>query len=154
MRNRAIPLAGLILAAASLTGCLIIPTNYYIDASRQNVSEVSPAAIVPGKTTRQDLLLTLGEPDASSLDETEFWYVATKTKAIIIIGNRGGDYLVDYIHALRFDRQGLVETVQLHESTSEGAEIRQHASSSFTDLLLSSPEPHFSREAPAPAQKE
>jgi outer membrane protein assembly factor BamE (lipoprotein component of BamABCDE complex) len=105
---------GFILITCSLSGCLILPTNYYKDYSRKNVDEESPAGIVIGVTTREKVLLTLGEPDKVYENESEFWYIATKVKLIWgVYGGSGGEYRKAYNHVFRFDRNGLVESLRL-----------------------------------------
>jgi hypothetical protein len=88
--------------------------NYYKDYSRKNVDEESPAGIVIGVTTREKVLLTLGEPDKVYENESEFWYIATKVKLIWgVYGGSGGEVRKTYNHVFRFDRNGLVETLRL-----------------------------------------
>ncbi|GFO59593.1 hypothetical protein GMST_19180 [Geomonas silvestris] len=97
-----------LLACLLLSGCLIIPTNYYQGYSRQNTGTQAPSVLKIG-TSREEVLLELGEPDRCSLDETEFWYVASKVRAIIILGDRGGEASVDYVHVVRFDKSGRID---------------------------------------------
>ena len=130
MWRRVIHLAGAILAIVPLAGCLIIPTDAYISYSRENIAEEPPAAVVPEKTTREEVMLNLGEPDEASQDELELWYMASKMKAIIIAGDRGGEIDRDYIHVIRFDRKGVVESLR---SDARNASFAEFA------------EPHFSR---------
>lgn len=144
----------LLLAAAPLAGCLIIPTDYYTIDSRRNVDNEPLTTIVPGKTTRQELLLSLGEPDAASADETELWYVASKIRAIIIVGDRGSEYRVDSCHVLHLDGRGQIARIQLHEMTDNRPEIDFSVYNDFASTVVSSPEPHFSRQPPTPTQKE
>jgi outer membrane protein assembly factor BamE (lipoprotein component of BamABCDE complex) len=116
---RAIILTGVILVICSLSGCLIIPTNFYKDYSRKNVGEEAPSGIVIGVTTREMVLLTLGEPDSSYEDESEFRYIATKLKLIwCVYGGYGpcmmeGESVKEYVHVFHFDRNGLVEKLRL-----------------------------------------
>ena len=100
------------LAMITLPGCLIIPLDAYLKESRENISEEPPANVVPGKSTREEVMLRLGEPDAASWDEMELWYMASKMTALVIIGDRGDTVDRDYIHVIRFDRNGVVETLQ------------------------------------------
>ena len=130
MRNRAILFAGAVLALINLAGCLIIPTDAYLSYSRENIAEEPPAAVVPEKMTREEVMLNLGEPDEASQDELELWYMASKMKAIIIVGDRGGEIDRDYIHVIRFDRKGVVESLRSDARNASFAECA---------------EPHFSR---------
>jgi outer membrane protein assembly factor BamE (lipoprotein component of BamABCDE complex) len=114
MWYRTILLTGVILITCSLSGCLILPTNYYKDYSRKNVDEESPSDVVIGVTTREKVLLTLGEPDKVYENESEFWYIATKVKLIWgTYGGAGGEYRKTYNHVFRFDRNGFVESLRL-----------------------------------------
>jgi hypothetical protein len=120
MRCRTILLTGVILVVCSLSGCLIIPTNFYKDYSRKNVGEEALSGIVIGVTTREMVLLTLGEPDNSYEDESEFRYIATKLKLIWCVGAipgagcmMEGTSIKEYVHVFHFDRNGLVETLRL-----------------------------------------
>lgn len=66
----------LILILVGTQGCLIIPTPEHragwLDSSppntRQNLSKKSAKSIIPGKTQKADLDVSLGEPDAISID--------------------------------------------------------------------------------------
>jgi len=78
MRNRAIIFAGAVFALINLAGCLIIPTDAYLSYSRENIAEEPPAAVIPGKMTREEVLMNLGEPDEATWDEMELWYMASK----------------------------------------------------------------------------
>ncbi|GFO68784.1 hypothetical protein GMLC_23630 [Geomonas limicola] len=124
-----------------LSGCLIIPTDYYQPYSRQNAGAEVPSALATGKT-REEVLLDLGEPDRSSLDETELWYIASKVRAIIILGDRGGEAGVDYVHVVRFDKNGRVELFQTLFTNTGEASSDDSQRFEYSYLL----EPHFSRE--------
>lgn len=128
---RALLLSGVLLAAGSLAGCLIIPTDYYVKSSRKNTSEEPPETVVAGKTTREEVLLNLGEPDAVSPDETEIWYDAEKVKAWLIMGDRGGEVVRHYLSVILFNRNGIVESSRIEVSDTI-----------LPDYNL---EPHFSR---------
>lgn len=102
-----------VLCASTLTGCLIIPTDYYTATSRQNIAMEPPAHILPGTTTREQVLLTLGEPDNTSPDESELWYMAEKVKAWLIMGYGGSDIIRYYVLIIRFTGSGIVQSQQL-----------------------------------------
>ncbi len=99
--------------ACTLTGCLIIPTDYYTATSRQNITMEPPAHILPGTTTREEVLLSLGEPDNTSPDESEMWYMAEKVKAWLIMGYGGSDIIRYYVLIIRFTSSGIVQSQQL-----------------------------------------
>ncbi len=116
MYIRALLLSGSLLVNISLAGCLIIPTDYYVDASRKNATEEPPETVIPGTTTREVVLLNLGEPDAVSPDETEIWYDAEKVKAWLIVGDRGGEVIRHYLSIIRFNKNGFVQSNRIEVS--------------------------------------
>lgn len=137
MSKRTVLLFAAILVCGSLSGCLIIPTDYYKEYSRQNISEDPPETILPGVTTREGVLQILGEPDNVSLDESEIWYIAEKVKAWLIVGRGGSDIVRSYVLIVRFNGKGIVESKQL--VTIDTIPVYQL-------------EPHFSRSEAAPLQ--
>jgi len=111
MWNRAILYFAAILVLISLSGCLIIPTDYYTSNSRHNITGSPPEKIIPGTTIREEVLNILGEPDKVSSDESEFLYFAQKVKAgLIIIPLGGGEIDKLYFLTIRFNKKGVVET--------------------------------------------
>lgn len=115
MQRRLFFHAGAVFTAIFLAGCLIIPTDYYTAHSRENTGEKPQESIIPGTTTRQEVLLKLGEPDEISPDETELWYDAEKVKALVIVGDRGGAIILHYLLIIRFDKNGVVESQRVEE---------------------------------------
>ncbi len=98
------------------TGC-VIPTNYYTSDSRKNVTETTAELIVTGKTTKEDVLLSLGEPDEVSHDENTFTYSWTKVKAIWAVGGThggaaGGTIGRHYNLVIDFDNNGVVSACE------------------------------------------
>lgn len=139
MRSRAIILTGLVLSATFVTGCLIIPTDYYTDSSRQNVTDKPPETIIPGQTSREEVLLRLGEPDGASPDETELWYDAEKVTAWLIVGRSGDEIIRHYLLIIHFDRNGVVESQRVEALSDVNLEHYY--------------EPHFSKTPIAPQPK-
>jgi hypothetical protein len=74
----------------ALSGCIIIPTDYYAVGVRRNVGEKTTAKLETGKTTKRDAFLLLGEPDYASQDGQRIGYAWTKVKALIIVASYGG----------------------------------------------------------------
>jgi len=62
------------LASTLLTGCLFPVPPHYDQYSRENVEEKVPEFITSGVTTREDVMMALGEPDGVALDESWFVY--------------------------------------------------------------------------------
>jgi hypothetical protein len=63
----------------ALAGCVAIPVAPYSEKpsygqSRANLSGSTAASIIPGATTRSEVLLTLGPPDVAAVDESWFFY--------------------------------------------------------------------------------
>lgn len=118
MRTLAFPIAFAVFAVA-LTGCLIIPTNYYLEDSRRNVSGDPLPQIAVGRTNREEVLLTLGEPDLVSDDEAQFCYTATKSIYYLLWGGyyTGGskEFIMNYYHVITFDDHALVDSVHLYK---------------------------------------
>lgn len=113
MWKRAPLLIAAVLAVSTLSGCLIIPADYYTNYSRENITEKPPESIIPGTTTRVEVLQILGEPDNTSPDESELWYIAEKVKAWWIVGDRGGEIVRAYLLIILFNRSGVVESNQV-----------------------------------------
>jgi outer membrane protein assembly factor BamE (lipoprotein component of BamABCDE complex) len=82
-------LLGCILVSVIGIGCMI-PLNSHVSDSRKNVQGGSLPTIIPGQTTREEILLTLGEPDAVYYNQTEFSYSSEKVLLIWFIAAGGG----------------------------------------------------------------
>lgn len=78
------------MVVLGLTGCIIIPVDYYDAGVRRNVSEKTAAKLEAGKTTKREVFLLLGEPDYASDDGQRIGYAWTKVKALIIVASYGG----------------------------------------------------------------
>ncbi len=76
---RGLSLAAILACVALLYGCAPVPwvvgSGYHYD-SRTNIYATVPDFIVAGKTTRREVLLQMGEPDASWIDESVIAYSA------------------------------------------------------------------------------
>ena len=127
-------LAGVALAAAMMaTGC-VFPVWWGpgFGASRHNLSPEGPTFIVASRTTRQEVLLTLGEPDGEAPDESWFAYGSAWTEggagvAVIVIapapgaGMAGGFFGTEKVVFRRllvhFDAQGTVNASHFETRT-------------------------------------
>ena len=113
----AVLLLAAVLCCAVLAGCLIIPVDYHAAGSRHNVTLKSTNALHLGATTREDVLLALGEPDFVSEDGRRFGYLWTKVKAIWIVastsGGGGGEITKSYLIETSFDQSNRVADVRL-----------------------------------------
>jgi outer membrane protein assembly factor BamE (lipoprotein component of BamABCDE complex) len=68
-----------------LTGCVVIPVDYYSAGSRHNLSEKAALSLQPGKMTKEEVLVLLGEPDYVSEDGQRLDYRWKRVKAIVVI---------------------------------------------------------------------
>ena len=104
-----------IAALITCAGCLVIPMDYHAAGSRHNVSFKSPAVLQPGVTTKEEVFLTLGEPDYTSEDGRRLGYAWTKVKAVWVVagyGNAaGGEIKRSYVLETTFDDQNRVSGV-------------------------------------------
>ena len=111
------PLVAALLCGAVLAGCLIIPVDYHATGSRHNVSMASTNVLQIGVTTREDILLTLGEPDFVSEDGRRFGYLWTKVKVIWAVASYGsgaaGEVTRSYLIETSFDQSNRVSDVRL-----------------------------------------
>lgn len=108
-------LAGVVSIGA---GCLVvpIPTNRVGDYSRKGIKPEVIEALAPGRASREEVLLRLGEPDEFRADGSEYRYHWELVKWDIIwivaaeSGGTGGDIPINKNHNLviNFDPAGLV----------------------------------------------
>lgn len=109
---------GLALALVALcTGCIVIPTpEYDSGTARANLKKETAARIQPGISTRADVILALGEPDAVSADERRMAYRAEKVVAVWIAGGgysaASGEITRDRYLVVEFDEKGVVQNRQ------------------------------------------
>lgn len=112
-------LALLLALASGLTGCLVIPLNRNSGNARTNLQGQSPKRFVPGQTTRAEVILALGEPDAVSSDERQLAYRSEKEVAVwvVVVGGSGGgggagSIFKNHFWIFEFDPQGRFETAK------------------------------------------
>ena len=67
----------IVTLAVATAGCPVPFKSGYSDTSRQNLSADSARQLAIGVSTRQDVLIRLGEPDQSAPDESWFIYGST-----------------------------------------------------------------------------
>lgn len=63
-----------VMASVSLAGCPVPLPPGYEGGSRQNLPGMVPAFIRPAETTREDVMMRLGEPDSVAVDESWISY--------------------------------------------------------------------------------
>ncbi len=78
--------------ALLLSGCLIIPVDYYRTGSRHNLNTKTPEKLQEGTTTKEDVFLLLGEPDVAYGDGQSLRYYWRKMKGFwaVAVGATGG----------------------------------------------------------------
>lgn len=111
---------GALLGALVLsgTGCIVlpIPSNRLGDYSRKDIPPEVMIGLVVGQTTREEVLLRLGEPDEWSADARHYRYHWERVKwDIIVIAGGGysataGDIPINKNHDLviGFDSAGVI----------------------------------------------
>jgi outer membrane protein assembly factor BamE (lipoprotein component of BamABCDE complex) len=132
-------LPSLALAAAlagGTPGCIVVPTpEYNTGNARDNIRRTTPNQFEPGTTTRAEVMLALGEPDAVSPDESRLAYRSEKVCGLWFVGaygsGAGGTLTKDRYLVLSFDAQGVLREVE-RTSTWFG-------SGSASQLLLGPP---------------
>jgi hypothetical protein len=102
-----------IIACASLcASCIVVPVNYTEYGNRKNLSKETIDKIVVGVTTKEDVLLDLGEPDFISMDETCLEYSWSKAKLLWLAAAGynaiGGTVARDYKLTIMFDERNVV----------------------------------------------
>lgn len=104
-----------------LSGCIVIPADFYAYGSRHNVTVETGSKLKPGITTREEVLLMLGEPDYGyNDDELILAYKWEKVRAIAVAGGPGGagvGAIVKYNQLnIKFDENDRVSEVGLIEN--------------------------------------
>ncbi len=94
----------------AFSGCIITPGGS--DAVRSNLNEETASKIIPGKTTRDDVLMMLGKPNELLENGKQFTYTRKYELALAFPGglesgkqlNRANRYLL----IIDFDERGIV----------------------------------------------
>lgn len=110
-----------LLSGLLLSGCpLPIPPGLH-HGTRENLDENVPEFIVPGVTTREDVVSTLGGADGAALDESWLSYGSVEGQGgvVFLVGGYGGvgAFGVEAVQHHRlvvfFDERGVVERTQM-----------------------------------------
>jgi len=99
------------------SGCIVIPTpEFNSGQARGNITKETPAQFEVGKTTRAELVLALGEPDAVSPDEHIWAYRSEKIRAIVCFAGYTtaacGPITKDLYLLLQFNEQGVLQKIE------------------------------------------
>lgn len=102
-----------------LAGCLYpVPSGFGTD-SRENIQNEAPEFIRTGVTTREDVLMALGEPDSAAADDSWIFYASAYTTGGIgfFVASWGAAAFTERFGErtsrliIRFDEHGLVTQV-------------------------------------------
>lgn len=93
--------------------------------SRHNLNPKTPDALRPGVTTKEDVLLTFGEPDFASEDGQRLGYAWSMVKAFWAIagtigGGVSGEVTRSYVVETSFDANNRVSRVRLLKEWGPG----------------------------------
>ena len=113
------------LALVSANGCMIIPTpESGLLAGRGKIEEADIAFLKVGVTTRENVLLRFGEPDAVLHDQRILAYYWAVSVGYIIVYNAGGEIPKYYLFILEFDDAGLLKQAEISASGWDTIEAR------------------------------
>jgi hypothetical protein len=118
------------------SGCVVlpIPTNRLADCSRKDIKPEVINELVVGQTTREDVLLRLGEPDVWSADASQYRYHWERVKWDIFwaVGGEGGAAMGDipvnknYNLTVSFDPAGVIAERRFSGKFQE-SELEKHS---------------------------
>lgn len=123
-----------ILISALGAGCVIIPTKEYVTGpTRGRIEQETLASIRDGATTREEVLVRLGEPDVVMRNERLFAYHWVTSTGYLFVapvpggpyGGGGGGYegplwQTRYLALVEFDEQGIVKRHEVKEDAVVG----------------------------------
>ena len=110
MKKPHIPFSIIVLLICG--GCIILPVPpYYSRAlgTRGYIASETVEFIHDGSTTKEEVLLELGEPDRTWNDKKRFLYLWKMVVAWWISYNVGGDIPVTYLFLIEFDENDIVK---------------------------------------------
>jgi len=117
----------------TLLASCIIPTDYHAPGSRQNVDPKTLANFAVGVTTKEEVLLKLGEPDFVSEDGQRLGYAWTQVKAIWFFGSGysggGGAIEKNYLLEITFDEKDTVSTARVIQHWGSIPQLSEQAGS-------------------------
>jgi hypothetical protein len=99
-----------------LAGCIPVVPHYESHIpGRQNVEKALDGGFpTRGATTREEILLRLGEPDNAPERDDVFFYRWSKVVAVFLAGQGSSDSIpAGYSLTLRFDAQGILSSVEM-----------------------------------------
>lgn len=126
-----------LLIVGGMTACVVVPTPpTHSGNARQNVDASTSTRFHPGKSTREGVILSLGEPDVSTADERKLSYRTEMTKAWLLVGGYASGAAArinkDNYLVFEFDRKGdrlPGSSAHPHGAATQSAWKRRSASS-------------------------
>jgi len=117
-RRRRGPFGAVVTVALLCAGCLVVPTGEWATSRNPTRGRIERGAldtIQPGVTTREDVLLRLGEPDATLRDERLFGYCWSMNVAVFIplVSGPATGLPRRYLLLIEFDEEGRVKRSEL-----------------------------------------
>jgi outer membrane protein assembly factor BamE (lipoprotein component of BamABCDE complex) len=128
VKIRAFAVSVLLALSVVLAGCPIPIPGGDSAGSRQNISDQTPDFIVSGQTTRAEVVLALGEPDAVTANGVQFLYTRSRSKGGVLFvwvapGYGGGAGAVPVARmtyrrlAVSFDEAGVVTSARIESAS-------------------------------------
>jgi hypothetical protein len=117
--RRKVRIATTVAGAALLSGCVIVPVNHYVEGSRTNLSRAGPASLQIGISTREEILLSLGEPDFVTEGDKRLGYTWEKATAFVGlllpggVGDTSGEITTKFLWEGSFDGEGRLASARL-----------------------------------------
>jgi uncharacterized membrane protein len=115
-----------VFLSVAFSGCIYVGS----DSSRVNLNKETASKIIPGKTTREEVLTMLGPPDELLGDGKQVTYVRKYEVALISPGGPGSGKQLSpanrYLLKVDFDEQGIVSRrdfiapYEFHDKTIHG----------------------------------
>lgn len=112
------------LTAFGVGGCVLPVPAYYASASRHNLSETSSQFIVPGRTTRIEVLFELGAADVRADEDRQLRYESAYHGGGVLISAwpmaAAGSSSVTYRRLdIYFDEDGVVKRKHFEEKVCQ-----------------------------------
>ena len=113
------------LTFVSASGCIMIPTwEHGLLAGKGKIDEADISFLKVGITTREDVLLRFGEPDAILNDQQILAYYWKVSVGVIIVYNAAADIPKDCLFMLEFNDDGRLKRAELNASVRGRVEAR------------------------------
>jgi hypothetical protein len=108
---------GLLFFAFVLPACIIIPTPQHYLGGRFEIDYVTTDSMKPGATSKEDVLLKLGEPDLVVKSGRVLGYRWQKAQAYLFVGGpggaTGGPIMTTYLFLLEFNEEDVLLRAEL-----------------------------------------